>query len=91
MPVHSHNKRLRTLPNCILIDGQVMLCSRLIRHPAPDRHRCLLVPRRDMEAHGLSRDIDSDVMLSAWFDGIPLRDLAASIVVRFIFLLSRPI
>ena len=46
----------------------------------------LLVPRRDMEAYGVARDIDSDVMFAAWFDGIPLRDFGARILVRFIFL-----
>jgi hypothetical protein len=39
-----------------------------------------------MEAHGLTGDIDSDVMFAAWFDGTPLRDFGAGIIIRFIFL-----
>src|SRR6266403_4853276 len=51
----------------------------------------MLVPRRDMEPYGVTRDIDSDVMFSAWFEGIPFGDWGAGIFIRFIFLVRCPI
>ena len=51
----------------------------------------LLVPRCDMKPYGVPGDVDSDVMFAAWFDGIPLRDFGASILVRCVFLARGPI
>jgi hypothetical protein len=44
-----------------------------------------------MEAYGVARDIDSNVVLAAWFEGIPLGDFGARIIVRFSFLARCPI
>jgi len=51
----------------------------------------LLSPCRDVEAHVLGGEIDSDVVLAIWPDGMPSRDISASQVIPFIFLVRRPI
>ncbi len=44
-----------------------------------------------MQAYGLPRDIDSDVMFAAWFGGMPLRNFGTSVLIHFIFLARCPI
>ena len=51
----------------------------------------LLSPFRNVEAHVLAGKIDSDVVLAIWLDGIPSRDISASQIIPFIFLVRRPI
>ena len=51
----------------------------------------MLVPCCDMKTYGVARDIDSDVVLAAWFDGRPLGDRGAGIFIRFGFLVRCPI
>src|ERR1700739_3178212 len=51
----------------------------------------LLLPCRNVKAYGVAGEIDTNVVFVAWLDGMPWREICASRLIQFVFLVSQPI